>query len=197
MSALQPLLLVVGLCCPAPSRQDAPQAPEAADDYVVARAGETELRWKELDELLLLRHGMSQEGRESLKHLAETRLVEVAAGEAGIAVPADALDARVHKLEQQLQSSTGQTLDQQLQGARITRAEFRYFLRVSMQQEELTRPALGLEPGTEVSPDQARLWIQEAFTERQYSELPPPWADGVVARATGFTLSVQDYVRYR
>ncbi len=196
MLALQPLLLLVGLYASAPKVQEAPQTPEAADDYVVARAGDTELRWKELDELLLLRHGMSQEGREALKHLAETHMVEVAAAQAGLAIADKDLDARVHQIEQQLQASTGQTLEQQLQSARITRAEFRYFLRVSMQQEELTRRALGLKPGAEVSPDQARLWIQEAFTERNYDELPPPWSDGIRARATGFTISVQEFVRY-
>jgi hypothetical protein len=196
MFFLEPLLLVACLASPAPAWQGAPQAPEAADEYVVARAGDTELRWKELDELLLLRHGMSTEGREALKHLSETRLVEVAAREAGVAIAEKDLDARVQQLEQQMLAKSGQTLDQQLAGARITRLEFRYFLGVSMQQQELTRRALGLKPGSEVSEDQARLWVQEAFTERQYAEFAPPWADGIVARATGFQVSVQDYVYY-
>jgi len=196
MFFLEPLLLVACLSGPAPAWQGAPQAPEAADEFVVARAGGTELRWKELDELLLLRHGMSTEGREALKHLSETRLVEVAAREAGIAIDEQDLDVRVQQLEQQMVAKSGQTLDQQLSGARITRPEFRYFLRVSMQQEELTRRALGLKAGAEVSSDQARLWVQQAFTERQYSEFAPPWSDGIVARATGFEVSTQDYVHY-
>jgi transcriptional regulator with XRE-family HTH domain len=192
MVALTLLLLALF----APARQEPPLVPEAADDYVAARAGEIELRWKELDELLLLRHGMSQAGREALRHLSETRVVEAAAKELGVAVSAAALDARVGEIEKKVMASGGQTLEQHLQGARLTQAEFRYFLRVSMQQEELTRRALGLKPDAEVSPDQARLWIQEALTDREWAALPPPWTDGVVVHATGFSISVQDYVRY-
>ena len=196
MLFLEPLLLAACLCDPAPLVQGAPQAPEGADEFVVARAGSTELRWKELDDLLLLRHGMSTEGREALKHLAETFLVETASHEAGLTIAEKDLDARVQQLEQQMLAKSGQTLEQQLRGARITRPEFRFFLGVSMQQEELTRRALGLKPGSEVSADQARLWVQEAFTEREYAEFTPPWKDGIVARGTGFQVSVQDYVRY-
>jgi hypothetical protein len=191
MAALTLLLLALL----APAAQEPPLVPEAADAALVARAGETELHWVELDELLLQRHGMSQPGREALKHLAEVRVVETAAREAGLEIAAPALDARAQELEKKVLAS-GQTLEQHLKDARLTGAEFRYFLRVSMLQEELTRRALGLKPGAEVSPDQARLWIQEALTERGYAEFAPPWKDGVVARAAGFQIGAPDFARY-
>jgi len=196
MFCLHPLLLVACLAGPLPDGQGAPQAPETADEAIAARAGEVELRWKELDELLLLRHGMSQPGREALQHLVETSVVELAAREAGVEIAESAVDARASEIEKKVLSGGGQSLEQHLQDARLTRAEFRYFLRVSMLQEELTRRALGLKPGAEVLPDQARLWIQEALTEREYAKFPPPWKDGVVARATGFQVGVQEFARY-
>lgn len=196
MSALPIICLLFGLLSGGARTQEQGLVPEAADDFVVARAADVELHWRELDELLLLRHGMSQTGRDALKHLAETRLVDCAAREAQLEIAEADVDARSKAIEQQLRAEGGQSLEQHLASARLTRAEFRYFLRISMQQNELARRALGLGVGAEVNPDQARLWIQEAFTERDYTELPPPWSDGVCARATGFTIRTQDYVRY-
>ena len=176
--------------------QGPPPVAEAADEFVVARTADTELHWSDLDELLLLRHGMTQEGRDALRHLSETRLVAAAAKEAGVTIPAAAVDARVHEIEQQVKASGGQTLEQHLAGARLTGPEFRYFLEVGMQQEELTRRALNLKAGEPVSPDQTRLWLQEAFIDREYVPPPAPWTDGVVARATGFTITLQEFVHY-
>jgi hypothetical protein len=191
MAALALLLLVLF------TGQEQPLVPEAADDFVIARAGDTELRWRELDELLLARHGMAPVGREALKHLSETRLVEAAAAEARLTISDADLEQRVKELEQRVRASTeGQTLEQYRRDARLTEAEFRYFLRVGMLQEELTRRALGRPAGEPVNADQNRMWVQEAFTERDYTEFPPPWRDGLVARASGFTVRVIDFVRY-
>src|SRR6185295_3579328 len=61
---------------------------EADDAAVVARAFDSSLTWSELDPLLLARHGMTKEGRDALRHLAESRVLETAAREQGIEVPA-------------------------------------------------------------------------------------------------------------
>jgi transcriptional regulator with XRE-family HTH domain len=169
---------------------------ETADEQIVARAGALELRWKELDELLLDRHARSDSGKESLRHLAETRLVETAAKETGIAVTAAQVEARVQQIAERIQKESGQTLEQHCKGARVTLTEFRYLLEVGMLQEELTRRALGLAPDAEVAPDAVKLWAQEAFTEREYKEFAPPWDESVVARGTGFSISVRDFVLY-
>lgn len=197
MPALTTLLLLC-LCAAGGSaaRQGPPLVPEAADDAIVARAKDVELRWKEIDELLLERHAMSQTGRDAKKHLAETRMVEAAAQEAGIAVSAAQVDQRVREIAAQLQQKSGQTLESHCKGAHLTLEEFRYFLQVGMLQEELARRALGLEAGAEVSPDAVKLWTQEAFTEREYKEFVPPWTDGIVAKGTGFSITAHDFVQY-
>ncbi len=185
-------------CLPrALSAQGVPRVPETDDEAVAARGPGIELKWKDLDDVLVLRHAMSQAGREALRHLAETHLVESSARTAGIAVDDAAVQARYRELESKW-SASGQTtpFEKTIQAARLTEAEFRYFLKTGMLQEELTRRALGLGPGAEVSSDQMRLWTQEAFTEREYTELPPPWTDGVVARATSFTVGLAEFVRY-
>lgn len=188
----------LALCAPClRAAQGVPRVPETDDEAVAARAPGIELAWRELDELLLARHGLSQPGREALRHLAETLLVEAAAREQGIAVDDAAVQARYAELESKWKSS-GQTtpFEKTIQAARLSEAEFRYFLRTGMLQEELTRRALGLKPGAELQPDQMRLWVQEAFTDRGYEELPAPWTDGVVARASGFTIRREDFARY-
>jgi hypothetical protein len=195
MYALTQFLLSLGLlCCAA---RDLPLVPEAADDFVVARAGDTELRWQELDELLLARHAMTTQGREVLNHLSQTLLVEAAAREAKLEIPEAAVDAQLAELARKVEASgPGQSLEKQRREARLTAVEFRYFLRVGMLQEELTRRALGKPAGEPVNADQTRMWVQEAFTERKYAEFPPPWSEGVVARASGFTVSAREFVRY-
>ena len=188
--------LLLGPAAYAPA-QSAPPVPGFEDDALAARAGALELRWKDLDELLLLRHAMTRAGREALRHLAETRIVETAAREAGLEVAEAAVDARYRELERKWSTSgQGVPFEKTIQNARLTEAEFRYFLRTGMLQEELTRRALGLAAGAEISPDQTRLWMQEACTERSYSEFPPPWADGVVASASGVRVLVHDFVVY-
>lgn len=191
-------LAALALCVPrALLAQGAPRLPETDDEAVAAHAPGIELKWKELDELLLARHGLSQAGREALRHLAETRLVEVAAREQGLVIDDAAVEARYRELESKWKSS-GQTtpFEKTIQAARLSEAEFRYFLRTGMLQEELTRRALGLKSPAELQPDQMRLWVQEAFTDRQYDELPAPWSDGVVARATGLVIRREDFARY-
>ncbi|MBK7645130.1 MAG: peptidylprolyl isomerase [Planctomycetes bacterium] len=175
--------------------QGPPPVPEAADDFVVARAGDLELRWSELDALLLARHGQTDTGRESLHHLAETLTVQAAAKEARIAISEASVDARESELEGQVRSGGG-SLDEYLRNANLSRPEFRYFLEVGMEQEELTRRALGLGAGASVNPDQTRLWIQEELTNREAKEFPAPWSDGVVWSAKGVTIRVGDYAHY-
>src|ERR1043165_6759467 len=60
--------------------------PGFEDDAIVARGKDIQLAWKDLDDLLLLRHSMTQPGREALRHLSETRMVETVAQEQGLTV---------------------------------------------------------------------------------------------------------------
>lgn len=178
------------------------QTPAAAapisyeDAAIVARGGGFELSWKELDEVLLMRHAMSQAGRAALRHLLETRVVEVAAKENGIEISASSLDARYLALEQQWKAS-GRSggIEEQIREARLSPEEFRYYLRAGMLQEALTRRALGLKDDQELQPDQTKLWIQEELVRREAAELPPPWDTQPLARARGVEIRLGEYVR--
>lgn len=174
-----------------------PVAIGAADDAVAARAKDSVLTWKELDPLLLRRRAMSQDGRAALRHLSESKLLEVLARERAIEVPEAFVEARWKELDQQIRGSgDARGVEAYLRRARLSEPEFRRFLALSFVQETLTRRALGLADGAAVNGDQQSLWIEEELASRGYVELPPPWKDGVVARGSGFEVRADEYARY-
>ncbi|MEY2786835.1 MAG: hypothetical protein RL277_3047 [Planctomycetota bacterium] len=190
--------LLLLLCCWSVFCATARAAEETSfeDAAVVARGGGLELKWQELDGLLLRRHAMSQEGRGALRHLLETRVVEAAAKDQGLAIPETVIDERIRALEAQWkQSGRPGGLAEQIREARLSAEEFRYYLRAGMLQETLTRRALGLKDGAELQPDQTKLWIQEELVRREAAELAPPWDNQPVARARGVEIGVNDFVR--
>jgi hypothetical protein len=170
--------------------------PSYKDDEVAARAGETRVLWKDLDPVIRSRRVLSKDGRESLKHLAQSMVLERLARERGIEIPDAVVDQRWKELDGQVRASGDREgISGLMKKARLSPEEFRRFLRLSFVQETLTRRALGLEDGAEVKGDQQELWMEEAMRDRQYQELPPPWTDGIVARCSDFTIQIADLVR--
>ena len=176
----------------------APVTKSFADETIVARGQDSVLLWKDLDELFLIRHSMSKDGREGLRHLAESLLLEKLWVERGVQVKESQVDARWKELDTQMRAVPGNTngIGDSLKTARLSVEEFRRYLRLSFVQEMLTRRALGLGDEAAVSGDQQKLWMDETLAERQYVELPPPWKDGLVARAAGFQVTPHDYLLY-
>lgn len=171
--------------------------PTGADDEIVARAFDSTLTWKELDVLLVSRRAMSKEGREGLQHLAETKLLEKLGTANGISAPEEKIDAQVKEFESQsLQSGEPGGLEAFLRKARLTREEFRRFLRLAYVQETMTRRALGLKDSDKVTGEQQKLWIQDALAARSFEQLTPPWKDDVVARCAEFTISRDEFLHY-
>ena len=195
-SLLHPLVVALGALALSAAGQE-PVAIGAHDEAVVARARDSVLLWKELDPLLLRRRAMSQDGRAALRHLSESKLLEVLARERSIEVPKAVVEQRWKELDQQIRGSgDARGVVAYLRRARLTEAEFRRFLELSFVHETLTRRALGLPDGATVNGDQQSMWIEEELAARGYVERPPPWKDGVVARATGFDVHADEYARY-
>jgi len=170
--------------------------PSYSDDEVAARAGETRLLWKDLDPLIRSRRILSKDGRDSLKHLAQSMVLDRLAKERGIQVPDAVVDKRWKDLDEQVKASGDKDgIAGLMKRARLSTSEFRRFLVLSFVQETLTRRALGLDDRAEVKGEQQELWMDEAMRDREYRELPPPWTDGIVARCSDFTIQVQDLVR--
>jgi hypothetical protein len=167
-----------------------------ADDEVAASAGDTKVLWKDLDGVLASRRVLSEDGREALKHLAQSIVLERLAKENGIVVSDAVVEARWKTLDEQVKASGDSSgIAGMMKKARLSPEEFRKFLRLSFVQETLTRRALGLGETAEVKGEQQELWIDEALSARGYAEVPPPWPDGVVARGSDFEITLRDLVR--
>lgn len=196
------LPLWAGLCsasyvAPAAFAAAEPMLGGTEDDDVVARAFDTVLTWKELDAVLLSRHAMSKEGRAALRHLAESRLLEIAMRENGVEVADGVLEARWKELDQQiLASGDKQGIAGYLRRGRLTRESFLNYLRLAVVQETLTRRALGLRDSQPISGEQQQLWMDDALKAREYVEFLPPWKEGAAARCAQFSISIPEFVRY-
>jgi hypothetical protein len=177
--------------------QKPPPLPTGADGEIVARAFDSTLTWKELDVLLVSRRALSKEGREGLQHLAEATLLEKLGKSNGITAPEAQIDAQVKEFESQsIQSGEPGGLEGFLRKARLTREEFKRFLRLAYVQETMTRRALGLKETDKVTGEQQKLWIQDALAERSLEQIPPPWKDDIVARCSEFTISRDEFLHY-
>jgi len=180
----------------APLQAQVGAGPTYQDDEVAARAGENRILWKDLDPVIRSRRILSKEGRDALKHHAQSLVLERLAKERGIEVPDAVVDRRWADLDAQVQASGDKAgVAGLMKKARLSPDEFRRFLRLSFVQETLTRRALGLDEKAEVKGDQQELWMEEALREREYREIAPPWPDGVVARCSDFSIGVPELVR--
>jgi hypothetical protein len=166
------------------------------DADVVARYTDTSITWSDLDSLMKARHVMAKEGREALKHMMESRALEVLGRENGIEVSEAEVDARWTDLENQIRAS-GDTggIAGYLKKGHLDPAEFRRYLKLSIVQDTLTRRALGLDDKAPLSGEQQEIWIEERLRERSYTEVPPPWKDGLAATCVGFSVGIDELVR--
>lgn len=189
MRALQVLLAILPVW-------QAEGAPTYADDEVAASAGDTKILWKDLDPVLASRRVLSEDGRDTLKHLAQSIVLERLAKENGIVVSDAVVEARWKTLDEQVRASGDASgIAGMMKKARLSPDEFRKFLRLSFVQETLTRRALGLRENTEVKGEQQELWMDEALAARGYAEVPPPWPEKIVARGSDFEIELADLVR--
>jgi len=117
--------------------------------------------------VLVTRRVLSEDGREALKHLANSMVLDRLAHENGIAVPDAVVEARWKDLDEQVRASgDAEGIAGMMRKARLTPDEFRKYLRLSFVQETLTRRALGLDDATEVRGEQQEIWMEEAMRAR-------------------------------
>jgi hypothetical protein len=150
---------------------------------VDAQCLDTSLSTGELCRLLVERFGMSQPGQTILAQLVQRKVVAELAAAAGIA-PTDAeVDARIQQLDAaaRAEGAKGGILDH-LKRNRLEMPFFRSMLRLGLQQEGLTRAALGLGPDAQVTGAQQDTWLEQTLKERGFELSPRPWKD-IVARS--------------
>jgi hypothetical protein len=163
---------------------------------VAARAGDATLSMAELEALLLDRHWLTQDGRDILRHLVQTRLIDKLGAEAGVAVAQREVNALWDKLDRDAKKSGVEGgMSAELVRTGMTAEEFREVLRLQILQQILTRRALGLAKDAYVSGDQMSVWIDAEFEKRGLVVLEPPWSDGVVAACGDVSVTVGSFAR--
>jgi hypothetical protein len=152
---------------------DAPAA-RGKDGLTVTRAA--------LEAVVLERFGYAETGRTLLDLFLKSRLLDSLAGQRGVVVSDAEVTRRYQELEKRSKAG-GQPLGDEIERRNLTPEQFRDFLRLALVQEKLTRAALGIAPGAEVSGDKQEVWLQQEITTRGLEILPPSaGSEGILAR---------------
>lgn len=178
---------------PAPSSEEV-----SLDVQLFAAEGlNTTLSWAEFDAVILNRHALTESGRAALKHLTETKLLEVLAREQGIEVPKRQVEQRLEEIDRSIKASGESSgLIAHLRERRLSSDIFYHFMRLAIVHEILTRRALGIPDDAAVTGEQQTMWLDEVLAERGYQTLPPPWKDGIVARSGDVVVQRAEYVAH-
>jgi parvulin-like peptidyl-prolyl isomerase len=161
---------------------------------IAARAGEETLSRGELERLLLQRHAFSPDGREILRHLVQTRMIDHLGEQAGVKVGQKEINALWDRLDRDArQNGLDGGMAEELKRTGMTAEEFRELLRLQILQQILTRRSLALGADAAVSGDQMALWIDSEIEERGLQVMVPPWADGVIAHCGEVGIEVAEF----
>lgn len=198
-----PLLLLVGALLGAPAvaqdavvQASAQKGPKLGSEYA-AVAGDQTLTYGELDELLLLRHGVSPDGRAALRQLLELKLIDHLGQVDGVSISAKELSRRWSAIDREVRG-TGleRGLEQYLEQEEVDAETFREVLRKGLLHEKLTRRALKLGPNEPLGAEQQNLWLTSVLTARPYQEYPHPWRTGIVATSGELQISCSEFAEH-
>lgn len=166
-----------------------PEAPRLGVE-LAAVAGEVQVTFEQLDEVLVWRHGRSEDGVEALRSLLDLTVLDALAEEAGLRVTDRELAARWGELEREVkQGGHASDLSEYLAQNEIAPETFREHLRLSILHEALARRGLGLGPDAPLSGEQQSAWLERVHAERKVEQEPHPWTGGVVARTGGLVIT--------
>lgn len=193
-----PLLLSAVLVLAAagtPTRAQAPVGvPAEAASRQAARAGAAVLAMEDLEELLLLRHAFSPDGRDILRHLVQTRVIAHLGDEGGVEVRQEEINALWDEIDRQARKQgIAGGMAEELARSGMTAGEFREVLRLQIVQQILTRRSLGLDDDAPVSGEQQAIWIDQVIQERGLETVAPPWVDGVIAHCGEVKVPVAEF----
>jgi hypothetical protein len=197
-------LALASLCAPplaaASPKSAAPTAQEAASsDWgdVAARCLEQALAWPALDELLIARHALGEDGRSALRQLLRARLLDKLARESKLEISKDMLQARWESIDREiLAGGNPDGLAGYLRDEGVDPKVFREFLRLGMVQETLARRALGIPEGREVNAEQQEMWLDQVIEQRGTDWPAPPWPDGIAARCGDVSVPAKDFTQF-
>lgn len=156
-----------------------------------------------ISRLAIVRSLEKQSGSQALQSLINQRLIQAAVDKAGVTLSREELDAEIKKYEDQL-SAQGLTLDQELKGQGMSRAEFEKNVTLQKKAEKL------LEPKTQVTDEEVseyltsnkvtipegkdaeyRAQVKEQLKSQKFGQAASAWLDELKAKA-----SIKVFVKY-
>lgn len=158
-----------------------------------AQSLDTSISTGELRGLLIERFGLSQPGRTILEQLVQRKVVAELAAKAGYEPTAADVEQRIAELDAaaRAEGASGGIADH-LRRNRLELDFFRSMLRLGLQQEALTRAALGLPADAQLSSAQQDTWLEQQMQKRGIEVLPRPWKD-LVATSGAALISRDEY----
>lgn len=174
----------------------AQKGPKLGTEYA-AVAGDQTLTYGELDELLLMRHGVSPDGRAALRQLLELKLIDHLAEIDGVRISGQELSRKWSAIDREVRG-TGleRGLEQYLEQEGVDAETFREVLRKGLLHEKLTRRALKLGPDDPLGAEQQNLWLTSVLSARPYEEYPHPWQAGIVATSGELQISCAEFAQH-
>lgn len=107
--------------------------------------------------------------------------MDAIAAERDVNVREDEIKDRVTKLEEQVKSSgQAKSLDEYLKASGVDPEVFVEYMRLALLQERLTRLAVGIDEGVNVTGEQQSAWLEEEIAARGVTEEEPPFKRGIV-----------------
>lgn len=178
---------------PRPASGQIPLAPLRADE--AARVDDTSLSFAELDQLFIARRAKGPQGREALKHLLDTRLLDALARESRLSISPAELDRRTQEIEARvIAAGEAKNMAEYLERTGVDPVVFREYLRLALIQETLARRALGTPDDQELNGEKQEMWLAQVAEQRGAQFPSPPWADGVAARCGDLEVKVSEFL---
>ncbi|WP_145196632.1 peptidylprolyl isomerase [Planctomycetes bacterium Poly30] len=137
--------------------------------------------FEDLNTLLIWRDGKGPNGDAALRQLLELRVIRAKGRAEGIEITEAMLDDRYRELDVEAKAAgSAGGLKEFIASQGVELEQFREYLELSMIHETLTRRALGIPAGGEVSGDQQQIWLEQELKDRGFEPREHPWDEGVV-----------------
>ncbi len=148
----------------------------------------------EVEELLLLRYGMAEDGLAILEMQTKIELLDELASDAGVSIGDGEVTRYWNDLDQKVRAS-GETrgLKAEIEARGMTVDEFRDYIERLIVQEKLARRALGIGTDEAITFDQQEVWLDQEIVERGLEKGTPPFDEGFVARCGSVVIEPAEF----